>query len=197
MPRKVLIIVGHPDPNPQRFCRALAQYYAEGARSCGHLVRVIDIAALDFPLLRSAAEFEASSPPPTLVDAARAIQDADHLVFIFPLWLGTMPALLKGFLEQVMRPGLAFAYPEKDKPGFAKTLLDGRSARVVVTMGMPALFYRFWYLGHGIAGFRRNVLSFVGIKPVRESLFGMVNGVSVQKRESWLVAMRKMGETAS
>jgi putative NADPH-quinone reductase len=143
MPRRILIIVGHPDPEPTRLCRALAAGYAEGARSAGHEVRLIDIATLDFPLLRTMEEFGQRPMPSTLEDAAKAIRNAEHLVFIFPLWLGTMPALLKGFMEQVMRPGVAFAYPEPGKGGFAKTLLKGRSARVVVTMGMPA-FFRYY-----------------------------------------------------
>ena len=66
--------------------------------------------------------------PTSLKEAAQAIRDADHIVFIFPLWLGTMPALLKALLEQLMRPGIAFAYPEAGKTGFAKTLLKSRSA---------------------------------------------------------------------
>jgi putative NADPH-quinone reductase len=54
---------------------------------------------------------------------------------IFPLWHGTMPALLKAFIEQVMRPGVALRYRER---GFPQGLLTGRSARLVVTVGMPA-----------------------------------------------------------
>lgn len=196
MPRRILIIVGHPDSSPKRLCRALADAYAEGARSAGHEVRLLDIATLDFPILRSADEFNERPLPVTLEDAAEAIKDAEHLVFVFPLWLGTMPALLKAFLEQVMRPGVAFAYPEAGKNGFVKTLLRGRSARVVVTMGMPASFYRFWYLGHGVAGMRRNILNFVGISPVRETLFGMVEGVSDAKRRKWISAMHALGKRA-
>jgi putative NADPH-quinone reductase len=196
MPRRILIIVGHPDSNPKRLCRALAEAYADGARSAGHEVRLIDIATLDFPILRTMAEFADRPLPITLEDAAQALKDAEHLVFVFPLWLGTMPALLKAFLEQVMRPGVAFAYPEAGKSGFAKTLLKGRSARVVVTMGMPASFYRFWYLGHGIAGLRRNILNFVGISPVRETLFGMVEGASEVKRRKWISAMHAHGKKA-
>jgi len=142
------------------------------------------------------AEFTERPLPVTLEDAARAIKDADHLVFVFPLWLGAMPALLKAFLEQVMRPGVAFAYPEAGRNGFARTLLKGRSARIVVTMGMPAFFYRFWYLGHGIAGMRRNILNFVGISPVRETLFGMVEGVSDAKRRKWISVMHALGKRA-
>ncbi|MGB3390680.1 MAG: NAD(P)H-dependent oxidoreductase [Pseudaminobacter sp.] len=197
MPRRILIIVGHPDPEPKRLCRALAAGYAEGARSAGHDVRLIDIATLDFPLLRTMEEFGQRPMPSTLEDAAQAIRNAEHVVFIFPLWLGTMPALLKGFLEQVMRPGVAFAYPEPGKGGFAKTLLKGRSARVVVTMGMPAFFYRLWYLGHGIAGMRRNILNFVGISPVRETLFGQVEGASDDTRRKWIATMRALGTKAA
>lgn len=196
MPRRILIILGHPDPEPRRLCRALAASYAEGARSAGHDVRLIDIATLDFPILRPMEEFAERPISVTLEDAAQAIKDAEHIVFVFPLWLGTMPALLKAFLEQVMRPGVAFAYPEPGKNGFARALLKGRSARVVVTMGMPAFFYRLWYRGHGIAGMRRNILNFVGIRPVRETLFGMVEGVGDARRGKWIAAMHALGKRA-
>jgi putative NADPH-quinone reductase len=159
-------------------------------------VRLIDIATLDFPILRTMEEFVERPMPVTLENAGQAIREAEHIVFVFPLWLGTMPALLKAFLEQVMRPGVAFAYPEPGKAGFARTLLKGRSARVVVTMGMPALFYRFWYLGHGIAGMRRNILNFVGIGPVRESLFGLVEGADDARRWKWIATMHSLGKRA-
>jgi len=196
MPRRILVILGHPDSKPERLCRALADAYAEGARSAGHQVRLIDVATLDFPILRTMDDFAERPLPVTLEDAARAIRDAEHIVFVFPLWLGTMPALLKAFLEQVMRPGVAFAYPEAGKGGFARTLLKGRSARVVVTMGMPAFFYRLWYLGHGVAGMRRNILNFVGISPVRETFFGSVEGAGDAGRRKWIAEMRALGNRA-
>ena len=195
MSRRVLILVGHPDPSPKRLCRALADAYAEGAETAGHEIRRIDLAALDFPLLRTMEEFEHGGVPESLKDAAEAVAWAEHIVFVFPLWLGTMPALLKAFLEQVMRPGTAFAYPESKGGGFAKTLLGGRSARIVVTMGMPAFFYRLWYLGHGVSGMRRNILNFVGIKPVRETLLGLA-GASDATRTKWIRQMHKLGERA-
>jgi putative NADPH-quinone reductase len=141
-------------------------------------------------------EFQHGMVSPDIKDAAEAIRRAEHIVFVFPLWLGTMPALLKGFLEQVMRPGLAFAYPKAGKDGSLTTLLKGHSARLIVTMGMPAPIYRFWYLGHGVAGIRRNILNFVGIGPVRESLFGMVESVSDARRRKWLAAMHALGKSA-
>ena len=195
MTSKILLIVGHPDPEPKRFCRALADSYAEGAKSAGHQIRRVDIASLDFPLLRSQDEFKADKVPAALKDAVDALTWSDHVVFVFPLWLGTMPALLKGFLEQVMRPGVAFAYPEAGG-GWPKTILKGRSARLVVTMGMPGFVYRLWFLGHGIAGLRRNILGFVGIQPVRQTFYGLVEGVSDARRKAWLDEMRSLGAAA-
>ncbi|WP_419695599.1 NAD(P)H-dependent oxidoreductase [Mesorhizobium muleiense] len=195
MSRRILVVVGHPDPSPDRLCRGLAQAYAEGAKQAGHVVRQIDLATLDFPMLRTMQEFEHGAIPDSLKDTAGAIVWAEHIVFVFPLWLGTMPALLKAFLEQVMRPGTAFAYPDKGR-GFTKTLLRGRSARLVVTMGMPSIFYRLWFLSHGIAGMRRSILRFAGISPVRETLFGMVAGASDATTAKWLGQIRKLGERA-
>ena len=63
-------------------------------------------------------------------------------------------------------------------------------------MGMPAFFYRFWYFGHGIASMRRNILNFVGISPVRETLLGLVEGVSDSRRRKWIVAMHALGKRA-
>lgn len=193
---KILVINAHPDPDPARLCHALADAYAAGAAEGGHEVRRVTLGALDFPLLRSTGEFEQGTVPEVLHPACDAVIWADHIVFVFPLWLGTMPALLKAFLEQVMRPGVAFAYPEKGTGGFTRTLLKGRSARIVVTMGMPAFLYRYWYLGHGVAGVRRNILNFVGIKPVRETLLGMVTAASASKRAGWLERMRALGRAA-
>ena len=85
-----------------------------------------------------------------------------------------MPALLKAYLEQVMRPGFAFA-AGKGK-GLPKKLLAGKSARIVVTMGMPSLFYRLFYRSHSVRSLARNILGFVGFKPVRVSLIGGVEG---------------------
>ena len=195
MSRRILIVVGHPDPSPDRLCRGLAKAYGEGAEKAGHAVRRVDLAVLEFPMLRTMQEFEHGALPVELKDAAEAIVWAEHIVFVFPLWLGTMPALLKAFLEQVMRPGTAFAYPDKGG-GFTKTLLRGRSARVVVTMGMPSVVYRLWFLGHGIAGMKRSILHFVGITPVRETLFGMVAGASDATRAKWVSQMRNLGERA-
>ena len=143
MTKKIVIIEGHPDATRGHLCDALADAYAAGAGEAGHGVTRVRVAELDFPLLRSQDAFLHGDVPPALQPAGAAVLGADHIVFVFPLWLGTMPALLKAFLEQVFRPGQAFDYGDG---GFPKKLLAGKSARLVVTMGMPAFLYR-WYFG--------------------------------------------------
>lgn len=190
MPRRVAIIQGHPDPGGKRLCHALADAYAEGARGAGHEVARIEPARLDFPMLRTQQEFESGQVPEALIPARDAIVAADHLLIVFPLWLGTMPALLKAFLEQVMRPGVAFEYR---KQGFPRALLTGRSARLVVTMGMPALAYRWYFHAHGVRGLEQGVFRFAGMKPVRETLLGMVETAGDARRQRWLAQMRRYG----
>ena len=123
----------------------------------------------------------------------RAQQDiawANHLVLIYPLWLGTLPALLKGFLEQAFRPGVALS----DGDGFPRGLMKGKSARVVITMGMPALAYRFYFGAHSLKSLQRNILGFVGINPIRNTIFGMVENVSARRRQLWLEKMHRLGQ---
>ena len=189
---KIAIVQGHPDPAGGHFCHALAAAYADGARGAGHEVAIIEVARLDFRWLRSLHEFEHESVPDALRPAQDRIGWAEHLVFIYPLWLGTMPALLKGFLEQVYRPGFAF----EARPGqrWARGL-RGRSARIVVTMGMPAFVYRWYFGAHSLKSLERNVLRFVGIKPVRTTVIGSVES-SAAKRAQWLEKMRAYGAAA-
>lgn len=194
MPKHILIIDGHPDHGQPHLTAALADAYAEGAAAGGHDVRRIVITHLDFPLLRSQTEFESRHLPPVLEEAAASLAWADHIVFVFPLWLGTMPALLKAFLEQTIRPGVAFEYGTKG--AWNTMLLKGRSARLIVTMGMPAILYRLWFRSHGVATLRRNILNFVGIRPVRESFFGMVDQAGAGKHARWIATVRALGERA-
>jgi putative NADPH-quinone reductase len=195
MGKRILVIQGHPDSVHPHFNHALADAYAEGARGAGHTVQRIDVASLDFPMLRSMAEWNAGKVPAALAPAQAAIQSAEHIVFFFPLWLGGMPALLKGFLEQVARPGFAFT-PATASSGAVK-LLAGRSARVVVTMGMPALVYRWYFRAHSLKALERNILGLLGIAPIRETIIGSVEGMGSEKHGAWLARLGSMGRKAS
>lgn len=187
---QILIIQGHPDPEGGHFLHALADAYANGARESDHRVELITVARLDFPLLRSKKDWTASEPTADIAESQRLIREAEHIVLFYPLWLGTLPAVLKAFFEQVFRP--EYAISMDSETGKWQRLLRGRSARVVVTMGMPALAYRWLYRAHSLKSLERNVLRFVGIAPIRETLIGMVES-SDRARERDLVRMEKLG----
>lgn len=192
MGKRILLLQGHPDNSQRHFGHALADAYAAGAAKGGHDIRHIEIAALDFPLLRSEREWEQGSLPPALQEAQQAIKWAEHLVLFFPLWLGDMPASFKGFLEQVARPGFAFA-GDSSNP-FMHKGLTGRTARVVVTMGMPALVYRWYFRAHSVKSLERNILGFVGIAPIHETLIGRVGELTPEAAEKWLGKLAELGQ---
>ncbi|MBT9538347.1 MAG: NAD(P)H-dependent oxidoreductase [Thiobacillus sp.] len=192
MGRHILLIQGHPDASQRHLCHALEDAYAQGANAAGHEVQRINVATLDFPILRSQLEWEQGELPPGLSPAQDAIKWAEHMVLFFPLWLGDMPALLKGFLEQVARPG--FAFSRNGKNPLAVKGLTGRSARVVVTMGMPATVYRWYFRAHSIKSLERNILGFVGIAPVHETLVGLVGNMDSGLADKWLAKLEKLGK---
>ena len=193
--RRILIIQGHPDVTQTHLGHDLAHAYAAAATAAGHQVRTATPAQLDFPLLRSQKEWESGPLPSALQKAQDDIAWAQHLVLFFPLWMGDMPALLKGFLEQVARPGFAFR-ADKGNP-FGQKGLAGRSARVVVTMGMPALVYRFYFRAHSVKSLERNILGFVGISPVNETLIGGVDQLGEDGRARWIARLASLGRRAA
>lgn len=196
--RRIAIIQGHPDRAGQHFCHALADAYAQGAEAAGHEVRRIEVARLDFPLLRSKEEFYNGPVPAVLQPAQEAIASADHLVIIYPLWLGSMPALLRAFFEQTFRPRFAFelAISPHGLPKLTK-LFKGKSARIIVTMRMPALIYRWYYCAHGFKSLKRNILGFCGVAPIKESLIGSIEAPDDGQRKKWLNEMAALGRKAA
>jgi putative NADPH-quinone reductase len=192
--RRIVILQGHPDPTGGHLGHALVQSYRQAAEDAGHEVRMLSIAELDFPLLRTQQDFNEGEAPEVIASAQADIAWADHILISYPLWLGDMPAVLKGFLEQTLRPG--FATSKVEKGSHWERCLKGKSARVIVTMGMPALVYRWFYGAHSLKSLKRNILGFCGVRPVRHNLFGLVEVVSEQKRQGWLDQMQGLGRKA-
>lgn len=194
MARRITLIEGHPDPQGPNFGTALADAYAKAAAEAGHRVQRIKVGALDFPLLRNKADWDDGEVPPALREAQTQIANAEHLVIFYPLWMGSMPALLKAFFEQVLRPGFAISRPA---PGAMwKALLKGRSARIVVTMGMPAFFYRWFFRAHSLKVLERNMLALCGIGPIRATIVGNVETKNPRIRERWLEKLAVLGRQA-
>lgn len=191
MGARILIVQGHPDVGRVHMCRTLAHAYAEGAKAAGHDVELVEPARLVFPLLSSAAEWRHGTPPPRLVAAQESIRRANHLVLLYPLWLGDMPAVLKGFLEQVVRPGFAIAAPNGRL--FGDGLLRGRSARLVVSTPMAAPLYRWVHGAHSIKLMRRSILGPAGIAPMRTTVVGGAGRMNEAEIERWRERLRGLG----
>lgn len=192
MSKRILIIDGHPDPAPQRYVHALAADYEKKATRAGHEVRTVTVARIEFPALRTKAEFESGGP----CGVIQKIQDdfawCEHLVLVYPLWLGSMPALVMGLFEQILRPPFVLVCPEHG--GSAKKRLRGKSVRIIVTMGMPAIAYRWYYGAHSLKCLKRNVLSFCGMGPIRSSVIGLVGVASRRHHFRW---MERIGRYAT
>lgn len=193
MSKRVLVINAHPHADPGHFCAAVADAYEAGAREGGHAVRRIDLADLDFPVLRDPADF-ATPPPPDVRMAQDAVLECEHLVVAYPIWLGTMPAFAKAFFEQFARD--QFALAENPEGGFPLKRLKGRSARVIASMGMPAAVYRLMFGAHGVRSFEMSTLGMSGFSPVRETLIGMVGMGGDERLKRRLAQIRLLGERA-
>jgi len=189
MTTNIAVILGHPDT--ESLCGAIARAYAEGARSGGAAVREVNLGAMTFdPVLRHG--YRVVQPlEPDLVDAQQTISWADQVVFVYPNWWGSMPALLKGFIDRVFLPGYAFKYRENSQ--FWDRLLAGRRGRLFVTMDSPRWYYR-WVMGRpGHRMMRGAILGFSGVKPVPVAGFGPVRRSSADIRSGWLRQARALG----
>jgi putative NADPH-quinone reductase len=187
-----MIVVGHPQTNT--FCDALARAYKEGAESAGHEVRLFALAQLSFdPILHEGTRKEQPLESDLRL-AYEALAACDHLVFVFPLWCGDMPALLKGFIERILQPDLIARENTENAMNWA--IFSSKTARIIMTMGMPVSIYRYWYGGHALKLLTRNILRFIGIKPVRHTLLGMVGASKPDKRQRWIEQVHELGKQA-
>jgi NAD(P)H dehydrogenase (quinone) len=189
MPKKILVILGQPQRHS--YGGALMLAYSEGARAAGAEVKELYLGDLKFDPLATTSLAHLNELEPDLALAQEAIKWADHLVFVYPIWWGTIPALLKGFIERVFLPGFAVNF-RKNSPRWDK-LLTGRSARLIVTLNTPSWIYR-WYFGRpGHNTMKKTILQICGIKPVRITEVGPLKDSTDEKRQQWIAQIRALG----
>lgn len=188
----IAIIVGNPQVGS--YSEALGQAYLRGADSGGHQAHLFALADMKFdPILREG--YRRLQPLEADLSAARdAILACDHMVLVFPLWCGDMPAILKGFIERVLQPDLLNIQASGGTADWK--VFKGRSAHVIMTMGMPGWFYRWYFGAHALKLLKRNILKFIGIAPVRSTIYGMVAAVDDGKRQQWLREVEALGHAA-
>lgn len=187
--KNILIINGHPDK--ESFCFSLAESYKKGADLAGAECKLVHLIDLKFNPILTFGYRKVSELEPDLVTMQEVIRRADHLVFVYPNWWSTYPALLKGFFDRVFVPNFAFKYRENSP--FWDKLLKGRSARLLVTMDTPAWYYWLVNKSPGHNSIKIGILEFCGISPVKISTFAPIKSSDEKKRKKWLEEAEKLG----
>lgn len=187
--KKILIINGHPDKESFNF--ALADAYKKGAAESGAEIELINIRELNFnPNLefgyRKRTELE-----PDLIDAQFKLLWADHLVWIYPVWWSSVPAIMKGFLDRVLLPG--FAFKKRENSLFSDKLLKGKTARIICTLDQPGWYYKWIYGNPSHNAIKKGTLHFIGVNKVRITTIGPIRLSQKEFRAKWLGKVEKLG----
>lgn len=188
--RKILIINGHPDK--QSFNFALADSYRKGAEKSTAEIQEINIRELNFnPNLqfgcRKRTELE-----PDLLAAQQKLKWADHIVWVYPVWWGSVPAIMKGFLDRVLLPG--FAFKKREGSVWWDKYFTGKTARLICTMDQPTWFYRLINGSPTHSAMKKLTMNFIGVKSVKITSIGPLRLSKEAFREKWLKKVEKLGE---
>lgn len=189
MAKKIFIFVGNPDSDS--LSSALAESYAEGARSFGHEVRIMKVGDMRFdPILHKG--YKAIQPlEPDLIAFQENVKWSEHFVSVFPVWWSDVPGIMKGLVDRVWMPGFAYNFRKGKIPGWYRRL-KGRSARVIVTSDSHP--FLLWILfGGNVNNWVRGVLRFSGFAPVRKTWFWGMNSLSPKKAKKMLDKVNKLG----
>lgn len=188
--KKILIINGHPDKESFNF--GLSEAYIKGAKKSDAKVKVINIRELNFnPNLefgyRKRTELE-----PDLLDVQAKLTWADHIVWIYPVWWSSVPAIMKGFLDRVLLPG--FAFNKREGSLFSDKCFNGKTARIICTLDQPAWYYKWVYCNPSHNAMKKGTLNFIGIKKVKVTSIGPIRLSTDTFREKWLKKIEKLGQ---
>jgi putative NADPH-quinone reductase len=190
---KIAIVIGNPQT--ASYSEALGRAYLRGAESGGHQAKLFVLSGMKFDAILREGYRRAQEIEPDLAVARDAFLACDHVVLVFPLWMGDMPALMKGFLERVLQPDL-LSIQAADSRASWKIFKD-KSARIIMTMGMPGWFYRWYFGAHVIKLLKRSILKPIGIRPVHTTLYGSIEAVGDDKRKQWLREVEALGRQAN
>ena len=188
--KKILIINGHPDA--ESFSAALVESYKRGAIGSGADVRELNVRELTFHLNLEFGYRKRMELEPDLLRAQELISWAEHLVWVFPVWWGSVPALLKGFLDRAFLPG--FAYQKRDNSLLLDGLLTGKTARIISTMDQPTWYYRLVYARPTFHAMKKLTLELCGIKPVKTTFIGPIRLSKESFRAAWLQRVEQLGK---
>lgn len=178
---KTLVILGHV--RKDSLCGSLARAYEDAALAQGSETRTINIGDLEFDLAADSRHYDRPLEP-DIIAAQEAIRWADHIVWVFPTWWGTFPAILKAFFDRVLLSQFAFRYGKGPIP--LQKLLKGKTFRILVTMDAPWFYYRWVQGAPGTNAMRKSIMGFCGLKELGTTVFTPVRTSTAEKRLGWL-----------
>lgn len=186
---KAAIIFNHPYEGS--YCSAILQSVTIGLRKAGHVVDLFHLDNDEFdPVMRAKdlKAFKDGTPcDPKVIAYRERLTEADHLIFIFPVWWELMPAMTKGFIDKVIFPGVAYDYDHSGRyPKMIKRFHKIQSITLITTMNTPSLVYRLVF-GNAIKrALFAGTFWKLGYKNRKWISFNMVKFVKEEKRTKWL-----------
>lgn len=187
--KKILLILGHPDN--ESFCSAIAEAYLKSATAAGHDIKLLRLGDLPFQPSLLHGYRQRTQWEPCQEAAWADIQWCNHMVWVYPTWWGTFPAVMKGFIDRLFLPGKAFRYRENSQ--LWDKLLKGRSARIITTMDSPRWYNWLIYRNAGHNAMKRATLEFCGVSPVKVTAFGKLRFLSEEARAKVLTRIEVLG----
>jgi len=182
---KVMMVLGHP--SKESFNHAIATTALEALRANGHEVVFHDLYAEGFDPVLTQEEITAEQVADPVVAAhCEQLASADALVFVHPNWWGQAPAMMKGWMDRVLRHGVAYRLEQKDGQEVAVGLLKAKKALVFNTCMTTEEADRSQYGDPLERLWKTAVLSFCGVGDVHRYNFRMVQAVSQAEREAML-----------
>jgi NAD(P)H dehydrogenase (quinone) len=187
---RVLVILAHPDETS--FNHAIAQTVIGQLQMNGHSISFHDLYAENFGPLLVTDEIPQDAFLPAVVEGhCEEIRQADGIVIIHPNWWGQPPAILKGWIDRVIRPGIAYEFLEGDSgEGIPKGLLTAKAAIVFNTSNtMPEREQRIF--GDPLEAIWRScVFGLCGVSTFCRRMFSVVVNSTESERKQWLGEVR-------
>lgn len=183
---KILVILAHP--NPGSFNHALANRVKKTLKKMGHGIIFHDLYAENFPPLLPAEEIPKDGKCEPVIEAhCQELSETDGIVIIHPNWWGMPPAVLKGWIDRVMRPGVAYAFREDD-PGFGIPigLLHAKTAVVLNTSDTNKEREENIFLDPLETLWKNCIFYLCGIKIFYRKMFRIMVNSDQEQREEWL-----------
>ena len=187
--KKILIINGHP--RKDSFNDLLSETYGKFAEKSGAEVNVLYVRDLQFDAFQT--QFKDYEAPADIMKARKQIKEAEHIVWVYPIWWYSMPALLKAFIEQTFMSGFAFQYLKSEKVLKWDKFLTGKTTSIISTMDAPPLYYNVFIKNPG-GRFLKASMDFCGIKFRNKRYFGSVKLSSEEQRKKWIKKVEIFGQ---